>query len=43
VMSKEYLSTRVHRWTGILQSLLDQSDLEVRLAAGEALAILVEM
>jgi len=34
---------RVHRWTAILQGLLDQSDLEIRLNAGEALAILVEM
>ncbi|XP_021957699.1 interferon-related developmental regulator 2 isoform X2 [Folsomia candida] len=43
IMSPDYLSTRVHRWTGILQGLLDHPDLEMRLCAGEALAILVEM
>lgn len=33
----------MHRWTSVLQGLLDQNDLELRLCAGEALAILVEL
>jgi hypothetical protein len=43
VMGQEYLSSRVHRWTRVLQALLDQPDLEVRLNVGEALAILVDL
>lgn len=31
------------RWTRILKNLLDQAELEVRLSAGEAVALLVEI
>lgn len=43
LMSREYLALRVHRFTRNMQELLDQAELEVRLNAGEALAILVEL
>ncbi|ODN04821.1 Interferon-related developmental regulator 1 [Orchesella cincta] len=43
LMSDEYLNSRAYRWIAELQSLLDQPDLEVRLGAGEALAIVVDL
>lgn len=43
LMSEEYLSGRAYRWISTLQSLLEQPDLEVRLSAGEALAVLVDL
>ena len=43
LMPPEYLKPRSVKWTQVLSGLLDQPDLEVRLNAGEALAVLVEV
>jgi len=42
VMPKEYLKQKANRWLRVLKNLLDQAELEVRLNAGEAVALLVE-
>jgi len=43
VMPSEFLAPKASRWTRILKGLLNQAELEVRLNAGEALALLVEI
>ncbi|CAG7674130.1 unnamed protein product, partial [Allacma fusca] len=43
LMPPEYLKQRSMKWTQTLLGLLDQVDLEVRLSAGEALALVVEV
>lgn len=43
LMSEEYLNGRAYRWISNLQGLLEQPELEVRLSAGEALAVLVDL
>jgi hypothetical protein len=41
-MPTEFLAPKAGRWLRILKELLNQSELEVRLNAGEAVALLVE-